>query len=67
MTGGRGPDACIDAVGLEAHGTGVDALYDRVKTLRCISRPIGRMRCGKRFWPAAKAAPFPSGRLWRIP
>ena len=20
MTGGRGPDACIDAVGMEAHG-----------------------------------------------
>ncbi|MEP6637357.1 MAG: zinc-dependent alcohol dehydrogenase [Acidobacteriota bacterium] len=32
MTGGRGPDACIDAVGLEAHGTTVDAIYDRVKT-----------------------------------
>jgi threonine dehydrogenase-like Zn-dependent dehydrogenase len=31
MTGGRGPDACIDAVGMEAHGTTVDALYDRVK------------------------------------
>ncbi|HET9211509.1 MAG TPA: zinc-dependent alcohol dehydrogenase [Thermoanaerobaculia bacterium] len=31
MTGGRGPDACIDAVGLEAHGTTVDALYDRAK------------------------------------
>ena len=31
MTGGRGPDACIDAVGLEAHGTAVDAVYDRVK------------------------------------
>jgi threonine dehydrogenase-like Zn-dependent dehydrogenase len=30
-TGGRGPDACIDAVGLEAHGTTVDALYDRAK------------------------------------
>jgi threonine dehydrogenase-like Zn-dependent dehydrogenase len=30
-TGGRGPDACIDAVGLEAHGTSVDALYDRAK------------------------------------
>jgi threonine dehydrogenase-like Zn-dependent dehydrogenase len=29
MTGGRGPDACIDAVGMEAHGTTVDALYDR--------------------------------------
>jgi len=32
MTGGRGPDACIDAVGLEAHGTSLDAWYDRVKT-----------------------------------
>jgi threonine dehydrogenase-like Zn-dependent dehydrogenase len=33
FTGGRGPDACIDAVGLEAHGTGtVDAIYDKVKT-----------------------------------
>ncbi len=31
MTGGRGPDACIDAVGLEAHGTGLDAWYDRAK------------------------------------
>jgi threonine dehydrogenase-like Zn-dependent dehydrogenase len=31
MTGGRGPDACVDAVGLEAHGTTVDALYDRAK------------------------------------
>jgi len=32
MTGGMGPDACIDAVGLEAHGTSIDALYDRTKT-----------------------------------
>ncbi|MDQ3398301.1 MAG: zinc-binding dehydrogenase, partial [Deinococcota bacterium] len=31
MTGGFGPDACIDAVGMEAHGTGVIALYDKVK------------------------------------
>jgi threonine dehydrogenase-like Zn-dependent dehydrogenase len=31
MTGGRGPDACIDSVGMEAHGTFVDALMDRVK------------------------------------
>ncbi len=31
-TGGRGPDACIDAVGLEAHGYGVAAWYDKVKT-----------------------------------
>ncbi|UPM45108.1 zinc-dependent alcohol dehydrogenase [Halocatena salina] len=31
MTGGRGPDACIDAVGMEAHGTGIGYAYDRVK------------------------------------
>jgi threonine dehydrogenase-like Zn-dependent dehydrogenase len=35
MTGGRGPDACIDAVGVEASGTGIGAAYDAVKqTLR---------------------------------
>lgn len=31
-TGGLGPDACIDAVGLEAHGVSADAIYDRAKT-----------------------------------
>ncbi len=31
MTGGRGPDACIDAVGMEAHGAALDNLYDRAK------------------------------------
>jgi threonine dehydrogenase-like Zn-dependent dehydrogenase len=31
MTGGRGPDACIDAVGMESHGTGPEHLYDRAK------------------------------------
>jgi threonine dehydrogenase-like Zn-dependent dehydrogenase len=32
MTGGRGPDSCIDAVGMEAHSTGsVDAMYDAAK------------------------------------
>ena len=31
MTGGRGPDACIDAVGMEAHGHGFFGTYDRVK------------------------------------
>jgi threonine dehydrogenase-like Zn-dependent dehydrogenase len=31
LTFGMGPDCCIDAVGLEAHGTSVDAVYDRVK------------------------------------
>jgi len=31
LTGGRGPDSCIDAVGMEAHGFGIDAKYDWVK------------------------------------
>ncbi|MCC2643433.1 MAG: fdh [Nitrospira sp.] len=31
LTGGRGPDACIDAVGMEAHGPGLVAAYDRIK------------------------------------
>lgn len=30
-TGGRGPDSCIDAVGLESHGTSPDALLDYAK------------------------------------
>lgn len=31
MTGGRGPDRCIECVGMEAHGTGPQYWYDRVK------------------------------------
>jgi threonine dehydrogenase-like Zn-dependent dehydrogenase len=31
ITGGIGPDACIDAVGLEAHMPGIIGAYDRVK------------------------------------
>ncbi|AFY87306.1 MAG: putative zinc-binding alcohol dehydrogenase [Chroococcidiopsis cubana SAG 39.79] len=31
MTGGMGPDACIDAVGLEAHGVGFEDFYDQTK------------------------------------
>lgn len=31
MTAGIGPDCCIDAVGLESHGSSIDAIYDRVK------------------------------------
>jgi threonine dehydrogenase-like Zn-dependent dehydrogenase len=34
MTGGRGPDGCVDAVGLEAHGAGAhgfEYVYDRTK------------------------------------
>ena len=45
MTGGRGPDACIDAVGLEAHGVGMHGMeyaYDRAKQALMLEtdRPI---------------------------
>ncbi|WP_119727564.1 zinc-dependent alcohol dehydrogenase [Thermomonospora amylolytica] len=30
-TGGRGPDVCIEAVGMEAHSTGIEYAYDQVK------------------------------------
>jgi threonine dehydrogenase-like Zn-dependent dehydrogenase len=32
LTGGIGPDGCIDAVGLEAHSADLQGIYDRVKT-----------------------------------
>ena len=31
LTGGRGPDACIDAVGMEGHAHGFFGTYDRLK------------------------------------
>ncbi len=42
LTGGRGPDKCIDAVGMEAHGHGVTYAYDRVKQAMMLEsdRPI---------------------------
>jgi threonine dehydrogenase-like Zn-dependent dehydrogenase len=45
MTGGRGPDACIDAVGLEAHLHGGVGAYDRVKqAMRLESDRPGALR-----------------------
>lgn len=32
LTGGIGPDSCIDAVGLEAHSGQLQGIYDKVKT-----------------------------------
>src|SRR6202034_3623417 len=31
LTGGIGPDACIDAVGLEAHSAQLQGTYDKIK------------------------------------
>jgi threonine dehydrogenase-like Zn-dependent dehydrogenase len=42
LTGGRGPDACIDAVGMEAHGHAPTYAYDRAKQALMLEtdRPI---------------------------
>jgi len=42
MTAGRGPDACIDAVGMEAHGHGLVYGYDKMKQMLKLEtgRPI---------------------------
>lgn len=32
LTGGIGPDSCIDAVGLEAHSAQLQGMYDKLKT-----------------------------------
>jgi threonine dehydrogenase-like Zn-dependent dehydrogenase len=42
MTGGRGPDHCIDAVGMEGHSPGVSGAYDKVKTAMMMEtdRPV---------------------------
>jgi threonine dehydrogenase-like Zn-dependent dehydrogenase len=42
LTGGRGPDACIDAVGMEAHTPGIAGAYDRIKQAAMLEtdRPI---------------------------
>jgi threonine dehydrogenase-like Zn-dependent dehydrogenase len=42
MTGGRGPDACIDAVGMEGHAPGIAGAYDRAKQAMMLEsdRPV---------------------------
>jgi threonine dehydrogenase-like Zn-dependent dehydrogenase len=42
MTGGRGPDHCIDAVGMEGHMPGIAGAYDKVKTIMMLEtdRPV---------------------------
>jgi len=52
-TGGRGADSCIDAVGLEAHGSSITAVLDRVEaavglvTDRCDALRLAIMACKK--------------------
>lgn len=38
LTGGRGPDVCVDAVGMESHGLSFDAAYDAaMQTARLVT------------------------------
>ena len=56
LTGGIGPDACIDAVGLESHMGDLQGAYDTVK-MRFCSKPIGRLSCARRSRRCARAGP----------
>ena len=58
LTSGRGPDACVDAVGVEAHGTGLPALYDNVKFALKMEtdRPTA---CVRQYKRAAQEEAFP--------
>jgi threonine dehydrogenase-like Zn-dependent dehydrogenase len=51
LTGGIGLDACIDAVGLEAHSTELRGVYDKVKN-----------QSPSRDGPARRASPGDTGR-----
>ena len=47
MTGGRGPDSCIDAVGMEAHGHGLVGMLRQGRSRRCCLETDGRSRCAQ--------------------
>jgi threonine dehydrogenase-like Zn-dependent dehydrogenase len=42
-TGGRGPDSCIDAVGMEGHAPGIAGAYDRAKTAMMLETGRGNV------------------------
>ena len=60
MTGGHGPDACIDAVGLEAHGTSFDYYYDKAKTAAFLATDRALRAAPGHHTAAARAARSPS-------
>ena len=66
LTGGRGPDACIDAVGLEAHGASVDAYYDRAKANHAGDGSPDRAARGDHGLPQGRHG-VDSRRLRRLP
>jgi threonine dehydrogenase-like Zn-dependent dehydrogenase len=62
LTGGIGPDSCIDAVGLEAHSAQLQGIYDKVKTAVMLVRffciPLFRERCWSSFFPRLRTKPL---------
>ena len=60
MTGGIGPDACIDAVGMEAHGPHLDYVYDKVKTMTFMATDRAQRAAPSDPLRAARAAPCQS-------
>ena len=73
LTDFKGPEKCIDAVGLEAHATSsLDAIYDRVKQAAMletdrphvlremiyICRPAGILSVPGRLWRPARQGPL---------
>ena len=61
MTGGRGPDACIDAVGMEAHVHGFVGAYDRAKqALRLATDRPGVLRQAIQACRKGGTFPFPA-------
>ncbi len=67
MTGGRGPDACIDAVGLEAHGPTLDAYIDQGESGGVSGhRSAERAAAGDQRVPQGRRR-LDSGRLRRVP
>ena len=56
LTGGRGPDAVIDAVGMEAtHGHGALHAAERVKQATRMETDRGARAARRRSWPAGRA------------
>ena len=66
LTGGRGPDASIDAIGMEAHGSA----YDQVKqTLKMETDRLFALRqairCPRKAFFSWRATPKPNARQQR--
>ena len=66
-TGGMGPDACIDAVGLEAHGTQPRCSLRSSEGCALHGHGSSCMLCVRPSTHVAKAARVGCGSLWRIP